>query len=618
VLTKLLKEMFQKKRRTINGAVSVGERVRLALGNEAGGRHAEAEAIYRAILEESSDSAEVTHLLASNLTAQQRHLESVVLLERVIALQPESVEAYHNLAVNLSALGKCDRAVACFNKALELKPDFAPALTNMGNTLKSAGRFKEAEIAYRRALKLIPQLAEAHYNLGTLLHIVGNSEEAIACFQKALQISPDFVGAHNNLIMLRDYIAYGTEHIEERDRWNEQHIRRRGIVPISLNVVSDPERKLRIGYVSADFRRHAAAACFGMILLNYDRALHEVTCYSNSSREDDLTAQFRASVTHWRDISSVSDESVADMIRTDRIDILVDLSGHSAGNRLLVFARKPAPVQLSAWGYPNGTGLEAMDYLLTDAVSIPPDRKAHFREQLIYLPCATGYLPPPESPLVKRVPAVESGHLTFGYFNNYVKLTNDALDLWAELLGALPDAEMVFKGQVFSDDERCRGRVLKRFSDAGVSGRRVHFIGATSQLGHMAALSDVDITLDPFPYAGGVSTLESLWMGVPVVTLNGAALVTRGTSASILTLLGLTDWIAATPRQYLDIASRKSRNIDELVALRHTLRSRLSGSPIAVPEIYVPAVEKAYRDVWRTYCDRRDLSQLSAPATSMG
>ena len=580
--------------------------MRLALGNEADGRHTEAEAIYRAILEETSDCAEVMHLLASNLMAQKQHLESVVLLERVIALQPESVEAYHNLAVNLGALGKSDRAVACFNKALELKPDFVPALTNMGNTLKSAGRFKEAETAYREALKLNPYFAEAQYNLGTLLHILGNSVEAISCFQKALQISPDFVGAHNNLIMLRDYIAYGTEHLEERERWNKHQIRGRGIAPLSLKVVSDPDRKLRIGYVSADFRRHAAAACFGMMLLYYDRAQHEITCYSNSSQEDDLTAQFRASVTHWRDISTISDESVADMIRTDCIDMLVDLSGHSAGNRLLVFARKPAPVQLSAWGYPNGTGLESMDYLLTDAVSIPPDRKPHFREQLVYLPCATAYLPPLESPLVKHVPSLETGHLTFGFFNNYVKLTDDALDLYAELLGALPDAEMVFKGQVFTNDERCKNRVLKKLVDAGVSGQRVRFIGATSQIGHMAALSDVDINLDPFPYAGGVSTLESIWMGVPVVTLNGAAVVTRGTSASILTVLGLTDWIAETPRQYLDIASRKSRNIEELVVLRQTLRGRLSASPIAAPEIYVPAVEKAYRAIWRTYCDRRD------------
>lgn len=601
MLKTLLSELFRKERKPARGAPAPGAGLRAALEHQAEGRLTEAEAVYRAMLEHAPPSAEVMHLLANNLLLQKRHAEAVALLERATVLRPGSAEAYHDLAVGLSALGRYDQAVACFNTALELKPDFFGALTSLGNALKAAGRLAEAEIAYRGALKLNPDFAEAEYNLGTLLHLLGSGAEAIARFEKALQINPEFVEAHSNLVMLRDYTAFGTEPFEERARWNAQQVGRRGIAPLAPEVTVDPERKLRVGYVSADLRRHAAASCFGSMLLHYDRTLHEVTCYSNSAQVDDLTEQFRGSATNWRDISALPDEKVADMIRADRIDILVDLSGHSAGNRLLVFARKPAPVQLSAWGYPNGTGLEAMDYLLTDVVSIPPDRGPHFREQLIYLPCATGFLPPGESPSVDRVPAAAAGHITFGYFNNYVKMSDQALDLWAQLLGALPAAEMVFKGQAFTADARCRNRVLGRFADAGVAAQRVRFLGNTSQMGHMAALNEVDITLDPFPYAGGVSTLESLWMGVPVVTLNGAALVTRGTSAAILTCLGLTDWIADTPEQYLNCASQKSANIGELVALRQTLRERLRTSPIAVAEVYVRAVEQVYRQIWRRF-----------------
>jgi predicted O-linked N-acetylglucosamine transferase (SPINDLY family) len=339
------------------------------------------------------------------------------------------------------------------------------------------------------------------------------------------------------------------------------------------------------------------------MLLHYDRDNFEVACYSNSTQEDAFTARFRGAVDRWRNICAAPDAEAEQLILRDGIDILVDLSGHTLGNRLLLFARKPAPIQVTAWGGVTGTGLDAMDYIFGDTVLIPQTMSRYFREKVIHLPCAQTYMPQAELPPVKRLPASGRGFVTFGYFNNYIKLSSASLDLWARLLGVLPSSQMVFKAKEF-DRPQPRARVVEAFGRAGISAERLIFRGRTSWYEHLDAHGDVDVVLDPFPIVGGISALEALSMGTPVVVLEGVAAPNR-ISASILAAVGMEAWIARSPDHYLSIAVERAQDISGLETLRHSLRGRLMASAAGDPVGYARAVESVYRALWRNWCDER-------------
>src|SRR5262245_26449916 len=339
------------------------------------------------------------------------------------------------------------------------------------------------------------------------------------------------------------------------------------------------------------------------MLTHYDRSQFEVACYHNSSVQDDITEKFRAGVDLWRSVYGKQDDVLAEEIRADQIDILIDLSGHTAGNRLFVFARKPAPLQVSAWGYPTGTGLEAMDYLFTYEVCIPRVEHDYYRERIAYLPCAISFMPLHRAPPIGPLPASASGRITFGCFNNPAKISDEALSSWAKLLNAVDGATLLFKAPPFSHLEH-RERVADKLAAAGVESERISFKGGTPWSDHISAHNDVDIMLDPFPYCGGISTMESLWMGVPVVTLHGRVPIGR-MSAGILNVLGMSDWVAQTSEDYWQIAQAKCEAVVELAKLRGGLRERLNASALMDPQIYVRAVETAYRTMWREWCAAR-------------
>jgi predicted O-linked N-acetylglucosamine transferase (SPINDLY family) len=341
------------------------------------------------------------------------------------------------------------------------------------------------------------------------------------------------------------------------------------------------------------------------VILSHDPGQVEVVCYAGNKYTDAMTERFKQGVPTWRDVATWTDEAIAQQVRADRIDILVDLGGHSPSGRLLVFARKPAPVQVTAWGYASATGLDAIDYLLTDPVSVPPEAERWYHETVVHLPSLLCYEPLGSIPDVGPAPIVERGVVTFGSFNRATKLTDWTLDLWARVVAAVPGARMVLKSPGL-DDEENRLRILAAFAAGGVEAERVEILGATPRHQHLTAFGQIDVQLDPFPHGGGATTFDGLLQGVPCVTLLGELIQARF-SASMLTTVGLEDLIASAPEEYVEIARRLANDPDRLVRERASLRQRVLTSPLGDARGYTRLVENLYRTLWRRWCAGQEL-----------
>jgi predicted O-linked N-acetylglucosamine transferase (SPINDLY family) len=580
---------------------------------------------------------EAHHNLGSALGVRGRHSEAVESLERAARIEPAAGAPRLALGAALHALGRNEAAVDAYagalargadpaevryrmgnvyyemrrlhearsslERAMALRPDWAAARNGLGIVLLELRDMAGAIREFERAIELAPDLADAHNNLGMALHRSGSSREAQAAFRRALDLRPDFAEAHSNLILALGFDAEvpPSEQLAERRRWQERHAGDLRSGWRAHGNVRDPDRKLRIGYVSADFRRHSAICGFGPMLLDYDRNAYEVVCYSNSAYEDEFTHRFRRSADRWTSIVGLSDAQAAAAVRADGVDLLVDLSAHSAGNRLLLFARKPAPIQITAWGYANGTGLDAMDYLFSDETTIPPKAARDYSEEVVYLPSILTYLPQGEPPPVGPPPAAANGHVTYGCLNSYAKLTPQSLETWAILLARVPGSRMLFKSGEF-DYREPRERVLQVFDRHGVCAERLEFAGATPWREHLAAYGAIDVALDPFPHGGGISTLDALWMGVPVVALRGAVVGGR-MAAALLAVVGLEEWVADDREGYLAIAAAAAQAAQPLAALRAALRERIVATPVGDTREYVRSVESVYRVLWRRWCE---------------
>ena len=567
------------------------------------GRLGEAEASYRQALQIRPNYAESHYNLGVILNDLGRLDEAEASYRRALEINPDYAAAHSNLGGVLDDLGRLDEAEASYRRALQIKPDYVYAHYNLGITLQNRDRLDEADASYRRALQIKPDYAEPYNNLGSTLQKRGQLADAAACFRRALEIKPDYDVTHSNLIFTLDMMT-GEDPAslhEERKRWNAAHAARLHQQRTYSNV-PDSERRLRIAYVSADFRvHHSASRVFGGMLTQYDRSQFDVFAYSNSKKKDDkFTGLFRQGVTVWRDIVGLPDEAVAEMIREDRIDILVDLSGHSEGNRLLVFARKPAPIQITAWGYATGTGMAAMDVFFTDPVMVPPQEKQYFSEEVRYLPSVVGAFFNEPFPDVNGLPALSDGIITFGSLNRLTKISAEAYRVWAEVLLAVPRSRLLLKTPELND-AAIRERVVGHFTQAGVAAERIIMQGKSSWHEHMQAYNQIDLALDPFPHGGGVTALEGLIMGVPMITLRWPTMVGR-LSASIMTTLALTDWIAETEEAYVKLAMQKASDLQSLAALRQQLRSVFNSSVIGDQVAYARAVEQEYRQLWREWC----------------
>ncbi len=569
------------------------------------GRLDEAEASLRRSLDIKPDLADTHYILGNTLKTMGRLSDAEASYRRALQINPDHANTYNNLGLTLHDLNRLDEAEASYRQALQINPNYAEVHNNLGNTLKDMDRMEEAATSYQRALQIKPNYAQVYNNLGGALQKCGQLDEAVAAFRRALEIKPNYAVAHSNLIFTLDMMtgADTASVHKERKRWDAVHAAHLHQQRTYSNI-PDPERRLRIGYVSADFRDHSALKVFGGMLTRYDRSQFDVFAYSNfKGKNDKLTDLLMQNVTAWRSIVGLSDEAAAEMIREDRIDILVDLSGHSAGNRLLVFARKPAPVQITAWGYATGTGMRAMDVFFTDPVMVPQQEKQYFTEEVRYLPSVVGSFFNEPFPDVNELPALSDGIITFGSFNRLTKISAEAYRVWAEVLLAAPRSRLILKtGEL--DDAAARERAVEHFTKAGVAADRIIMQGKSSWYEHMQAYNQIDIALDPFPHGGGVTALEGLMMGVPVITLRWPTVVGR-LSASIMTTLGLTDWIAETQEQYVELAIQKASDLQSLAELRQQLRGIFTSSIIGDQVAYARAVEQEYRKLWREWCARQ-------------
>jgi predicted O-linked N-acetylglucosamine transferase (SPINDLY family) len=577
------------------------------LGNvwQGQGKPAEAVACYQQALRLRPDYAEAHNNLGNALKEQGQPAEAAACYQQALRLKPDYAEAHNNLGNALKEQGQPAEAVACYRQALRLKPDYAEAHNNLGNILKEQGRLAEAAACYQQALRLKPSYAAAHNNLGVVLMSQGRLEEAAACSQQALRLKPDYAEAHSNFLLTLHYRAGVT--LQELARAHAEFDRRYaaplcGAWRPHAND-RDPDRRLLLGFLSPDFGRHPVGYFLIRALEHLDPRHCAVVCYSNRSSQDDLTGRFRAAASAWRDVAGWNDERLAEQVRTDRVDLLVDLAGHTAQNRLLVFARKPAPVQVTWLGYEGTTGLAAMDYLLADRHVVPPGAEAHYREDVLRLPDDYVCFEPPEfAPPVGPLPAREPGAVTLGSFNNPAKLTAEVVAVWAEVLARLPRARLVLKYMGLEDPAVAR-RLIERFAGHGVGPGRVECRGWSPHAVMLAEYNGIDLALDPFPFNGGATTCEALWMGVPIVTCPGETFAGRH-SLTHLSNLGLTETIARDLDEYVGLAVSLAEDLPRLAGLRARLRGQMAGSPLCDGTRFAANLTQVLRGVWRRWAAR--------------
>jgi protein O-GlcNAc transferase len=604
-----------------------------AVARHQAGHLADAEVLYRQVLASHPDNAEALHYLGL-LGFQTGHLpQAEELLSRAARAAPEDPVVLNNWGIVLAKLGRLAEARERFERAIQRGPAYADALVNLANVLADIGQYAEAEERYRAAIAIAPGSAEARNNLGKLLLGRRRVPEAVACFEEALRANPRHASALNNLgNALRDQGRFR----EAFDRYRAAQLARPGepepFSNLLLAMNCDPElsadaifeahldfakhferplaaafpapaartpnARLRIGYVSADFRAHAAAAFLEPLFAHHDRTRFEVVAYYNSFAEDDVTQRIRGRVEHFATVAALSDAQFAQTVRADGIDILVDLSGHTAHNRLLAFARRPAPVQVTWLGYLNTTGLRAIGFRLTDAWADPPGLTERWHtEELIRLPNSLWcYQPWPDSPPVVHSPALAAGHMTFGSMNNPAKLNVAVLEAWSRLLAQVPASRMHLH---LPEDPDFRSRVLAVFRGGGIDAARVSFFPRLPIAQYLACYQEIDVALDTFPCSGGTTTFDALWMGVPVVSLAGERPFSRG-GASILGNLGLEALLARTRDEYVSRAAGLTANIEALDRTRMALRDRLRASALMDGAGFAAAVESAYATMWKS------------------
>ncbi len=521
-------------------------------------------------------------------------------LERALALEPGNLDARAALADVLLARNDQEGAVRELEALLRLRPDWVEALHNYGTTLLTLGRDVQAETALRRVIELDPGFALAYRMLGNLLHRHGRVAEMLELCRAALERDPGRLElASFELFLLNFSDAISAEALYERHRSFGERLERAHAPAFAFARAPDPERRLRVGYVSGDFNSHPVALFLQPLLERLDRSRFEACCYSTSTRSDEFTRRLAARADLWRDAAALSEARLAEVIHADRIDILVDLAGHSGIARLGAFALQPAPVQAAWLGYLNTTGLTRIRYRITDAVSDPPGAERLHTETLLRLPhsqwCYRPFVPvePAAAP-----PCLAKGHASFGSFVQTGKLSPATLGLWSAILRQLPDARLAVHGV---SPGRAADELLRGLAAAGVASNRVTLAPFAPLREYYAAFGQVDIALDSTPYSGGTTTCDALWMGVPVITLPGSRPASRS-AASILTSVGLTDWIAAEPEDYVRRAVAFSREKQQLQDLRTSLRSKMQASSLMDEVAFTRDMENLYRQIWRQYC----------------
>ena len=555
------------------------------------------------ILQSDPNQPVALHLLGAIGFQLGKNDFAIDLFTKSIKADPENALAHNSLGVALKKLRQWDKAVASYRKAIEIIPHYADAHNNLGNALKELGEMDEAVASYEKAIEVKPDYAEAYNNLGNGLKALGRLEEAITSYRKAQAMEPQSVTAGRNLIygilnvpgLTQDELF--TEHL----RFSEAHAQ--GITGSARDLSNErtSDRRLRIGYLSSDFRDHPVGSNLIPLLASHDHESFEVFCYADVALPDAMTERFQSAADHWRPITGMPDSEVAALVRGDEVDLLVCMAGRFDTNRPLVAAHRAAPVQIS---FHDGatSGLGEMDYWLTDGFLHPPETKEKFSEELYRLPVFYQYLPIGDAPPVGSLPAETKGFITFASFNNPAKVNEKVISLWAEVLKSVPQSRLMLKYKNWYGQTSLRHRLVESFGASGIEEERIIFEAPLDTLAeHCGRYGSVDIALDPFPFSGATTSFQALWMGVPVVSLKGESFINRA-AGSMLFHAGLGELAVDTGEAYLAAARDLAGDREHLKTMRRNLREQLAGSPLCDGPAYARNVEAAYREMWREWC----------------
>ncbi len=605
--------------------------------------YAAAEDCYRIATEQRPDNAAAWNNLGIMLMAQRRNEEARDVFERAVALDSHSAEAHNNLGNALRELGKFKEAVAWYEKALAIRPLYPQALSNMGAALAARFMFQEALPFLRKAVECDPGFIDALLNLGACLRNLDRLSEALECFDRALELEPENPRCHNyrGLTLIETgVIEDGLAQCRKAFRLDPNYMRAQSNYLFGLNYRAeitgaemlaehrafeipsrqpparsfanrtDPERRLRVAYISPDFKRHSCAFFIEPLLAAHDKADFEVFCYSDVPLPDPVTLRIKQHADHWRDINKLPDAELADAVRADEIDIAIELAGHTGQHRLNAFATRIAPIQISWLGYPCTTGLSAIGFRLTDAIADPPGMTdAHYTETLVRLPQTfLCYRPHDDAPEAGPLPALTGNPFTFGSFNNLPKINDRVIGIWARILSEAPGTRLLLKSRSLADEPTC-ARIRAAFETHGIGASRLELVAwIGNPADHLRLYDRIDLALDPFPYNGTTTTCEAMWMGVPVLTLAGERHAAR-VGASLLTQVGLQQFVTNSVEAYVDRAVALVRQLGELAAVRRDLRGNMAASPLCDGAAFARDVEHAYRALWRDWCRRSRISE---------
>jgi protein O-GlcNAc transferase len=572
------------------------------------GRWADAEATCRAAIDLNPQRAESWYGLGNALAGQSRWREAAEAYERGLGLNPDLPNGDAVAAQAWRLAGVPERAAMRYMRSITgvQGRDDPELLTATAQTLAQLGQMDEPLRLYERVAQLLPGSAPALNNLGISYQAYARYDDAVACYRQALAIDPLLQSCWTNLIVCLNYSpTYGPADVKAAAEAFDLHCARPLTTGEPHRNDREPERPLRVGYVSPDLRRHAVAYFLLPLLQNHTDAVH-VVCYSNSSAEDDWTRALRDAADEWVPCAGMTDDALAQRIRDDRIDVLVDLAGHTEGNRLLVFARKPAPVQVTWLGYVLTTGLSAMDARLTYPAVDPPGEDKHYTEALVRLGGGMwGYRPLVGMPEPAPPPCIRKGVVTFGHLNRYSKISAPALEAWAGILRRVPSSRLV----IGLPPGRARRETAAFFESRGVPASRIDAYDKMQHERFWAMHAEIDIALDPFPFNGGTTSYETLWLGVPIVTCTGegggfAPRFSSRMGKALLESVGLPQLVGGSPADYEDLAVGLAEDKPRLVELRATLRDRMRGSVLLDERLHAREVERAYRELWRQWCGR--------------
>jgi predicted O-linked N-acetylglucosamine transferase (SPINDLY family) len=569
------------------------------------GSQQEAVARCEAALAHAPDQVDVLNLLAAALLTQGHAQEGIRHLRRATALAP-SAKGHAHLGDVLAATGDFDGAIASYRAAVAQDADFADGWSTLAALLKALARYDEAEECSVAGLRAAPRDAALKHTLATVMFEQGRVEEAIATLRESVALEPANPAAHSELLRMLSYSDRQdpAEIFREHRAWAELHARALEEAAPPHRNDPDPARRLRVGFVSPYIHKHAVTFFLESVIEHHDRAQLEIFLYADVARPDDYSERLQAHGAHWRGTLDLDHAKLAQLVRDDSIDILVDLSGHTANNRLLAFARKAAPVQVNWLGFPSTTGLPGMDYRITDAWCDPPGMTEHLNsEKIVRLPgIYMAWRPPDGTPAVAPLPAATNGYVTFGTFHSAFKITPTIAALWARILQRVPGSRLRVLALSGAGAER---HARELFVNCGMDPARLDLLPRLAFDEYLASFRHVDIALDTFPYHGATTTCFSLWMGLPVVVLEGTTHASRA-DVSMLNNVGLPQFVAKTGDEYVGIAARLAHDLPQLAELRANLRGMMARSPNADGRACARNLERAFRKMWVEWCEKTE------------